>query len=200
MRRRSRRKWCALIVTAGLALAADASASAQSSRATAIETSRAFARLFETPPLAPATTTRTNVMRALAPNDSVVPDRAAGPPRPAGRAVVTRPSTPDRDVLLPALYTGFGVLQALDAHSTVRAVNAGHREANPLIAPFAERPGAMIAVKAATTAGTIYLAHRLAGRNRAAAIALMIAVNGAYAAIVGANYGKGAVEGANGPR
>jgi hypothetical protein len=92
--------------------------------------------------------------------------------------------------LLP-LYAGFGVLQALDAHSTIRAVGAGRTEANPLVAPFANRPGLMIGVKAAAAAGTIALSERLWRRHRVAAVTLMIVANAGYAAVVAHNYRQG---------
>jgi hypothetical protein len=48
--------------------------------------------------------------------------------------------------------------------------------------------GALLAVKVGAAAGTIYFAEKLWRRNRVAAIALMVAVNGVNAAIVAHNY------------
>ena len=104
------------------------------------------------------------------------------------RAPVPESGREDRPRALLPLYIGFGALQALDAHSTMRAVNAGRAERNPLIAPFADRPGAMIGVKAAATAGTLAIAEKLWRRNRAAAVTLLIAANVGYAAVVAHNY------------
>jgi hypothetical protein len=89
---------------------------------------------------------------------------------------------------LTPLYVSFGALQALDAHSTLRAVRAGQSEANPFVAPFAQRPALMIGVKAAATAGTIAITEKLWRRHRVAAVTLMIAANVGYAAIVAHNY------------
>jgi hypothetical protein len=185
MRFRSRRWTCAGALTAVLVMTmAPASAEAD-----VTPEARIFATLFATPPLAPA---RAPSGRTL--HDAVSTDTPAQE-FDLPRTTAARPSARSHDehregTLLPALYVGFGVLQALDAHSTTRAVGAGHRERNPVMAPFAGNTGAMLAVKAATTAGTVYMAHRLARRHRLAATVLMIAMNGAYAAIVAANYGQ----------
>ena len=64
-------------------------------------------------------------------------------------------------------------------------------ETNPLLSGFAHKPAALVAVKAAASVGTIYLAERLWKRNRVAAIAMMVAFNGAYALIAAHNYSAG---------
>jgi len=94
----------------------------------------------------------------------------------------------DRPKSLIPLYVSFAALQALDAHSTLQAIDNGHGEGNPLVGTFTTTPGAMVGLKLASTAGTIYLTERLWRKHRGAAIALMIAVNGAYAAVVAHNY------------
>jgi hypothetical protein len=94
-----------------------------------------------------------------------------------------------RPAILPPLYASFGVLQMLDAHSTMEAISAGRGgEANRSMAVLAEHPVALVAVKAAATAGTILVSEKLWRRNRTAAVLLMLAVNGAYAAVVAHNY------------
>ena len=93
-----------------------------------------------------------------------------------------------RPALLPALYAANVALQALDAHSTMTALGRGAREANPLMTGVAGNRGALLAVKVGAAAGTIYFAEKLWRRNRVAAIALMVAVNGVNAAIVAHNY------------
>ncbi len=93
-----------------------------------------------------------------------------------------------RPALLPALYATTVALQALDAHSTMTALDRGAREANPLMKGVAGHSGAMLAVKAGAAAGTIYFAEKLWRRNRVAAVALMVAVNGVTAAVVAHNY------------
>jgi hypothetical protein len=89
---------------------------------------------------------------------------------------------------LVPLYVSLGVLQALDAHSTTRALNAGGVEANPLMRGVAGQPLALIAVKAGGAASTIWLTHKLAGRSRTGAFIVMGAVNSAYAMVVAHNY------------
>jgi hypothetical protein len=88
---------------------------------------------------------------------------------------------------MKALYVGFGVLQALDAQTTFQALERGGVERNPLLAPLADRPAALIAVKAASTAGTVYLLERLRKRSPRAALVTAAAINAAYVTIVASN-------------
>jgi hypothetical protein len=103
-------------------------------------------------------------------------------------AVLLQPPDPDRPGPLGSLYAGFVTLQALDAHSTLTAVRGGRTEANPIIQPFAHRPGMLIAAKAATAIGTIALSERLWRKHRVAAVVLMVAANAGYVAVVAHNY------------
>ena len=82
------------------------------------------------------------------------------------------------------LYTSFGLLQALDAHSTSRALASGAIESNGLVAGIADRPILLMGAKTAVTAGTIVLMERLRKRHPKAAMVTMIALNSAYAVIV----------------
>jgi len=97
-----------------------------------------------------------------------------------------RPAKTSRG-LIP-LFASYAVLQALDVHSTLRAVNAGGTEANGLVNPLVGRPALFIAFKAAMTAGTIAGAERLSRHNRVAAWGLMLAANSAYAWVAVHNY------------
>jgi hypothetical protein len=90
--------------------------------------------------------------------------------------------------LQPALYGGLIALQALDAHSTLRAVDAGFVEQNPLMRWTVERPAALVAMKAAASAATIAVAEVIRKRHPKRAVAFMAAVNSAYAVIVLHNY------------
>ena len=92
---------------------------------------------------------------------------------------------------LPILYASFGALQALDAATTLRAVGRGATEANPVLTGIASNRGAMVAVKAASFASTVYLTERLWKKNRMAAVVTMVCVNSAYAVIVAHNYRAG---------
>lgn len=93
-----------------------------------------------------------------------------------------------RGRLLPALYGGFVTLQALDAHSTFRALDAGHVEQNPIMRWSTSRPVAFISMKAAATAGTVFFAEKIRKKHPKGAIAFITAVNAAYAIIVTHNY------------
>ena len=92
-----------------------------------------------------------------------------------------------RHILLP-LYVSYGVLQALDVHSTTRALNRGGVESNPMMASVAGRPLAMSVLKAGGAAATIVLADRLRKRSRVGAVLLMAGVNSAYVMVVAHNY------------
>jgi len=93
-----------------------------------------------------------------------------------------------RGLLISSLYASFITLQALDVHSTLRALDRGARESNPLIEPFAHNTAALIALKAGTTAGVLYMTDRVRRHNRVASIVIMAAANSAYATIVARNY------------
>ena len=88
-----------------------------------------------------------------------------------------------RPALLPALYATLGAVQAWDLYSTTTALKAGAREANPVAAPFASSTGSLVALKAATTAGTIFFAERMWRKNRVGAFVLMGVINGTTAAV-----------------
>jgi hypothetical protein len=89
---------------------------------------------------------------------------------------------------LVPLYVSFAVLQALDVHSTTRAMNAGAVEANRLMRGVAHQPAALMAVKAGGAAASIWLTHKLAKRSKTGALILMAAMNSGYAMVVAHNY------------
>ena len=88
----------------------------------------------------------------------------------------------------PALYGGLVVLQGLDVHSTLRAIDAGYYEQNPLMRWTVAHPAAFISMKAAASAATIYMAEKIRKRHPKHAMLFMAAVNSAYALIVVHNY------------
>jgi hypothetical protein len=89
-----------------------------------------------------------------------------------------------RPSALPALYVGSAVLQAFDAYSTLRALNQGAVEANPLMKTTAGSPVALIGVKAAATAASIFAAERMwRSHNRTGAIVTMVVSNGVMALV-----------------
>jgi hypothetical protein len=97
----------------------------------------------------------------------------------------------DRKVSRPAsvkvLYGTLGVLQALDVYSTQRALANGGSEINPIVNRASGNQAAMIAVKAVSTATSIYFAERAWKKNKKGAVVLMAIVNGVTAAVVARN-------------
>jgi hypothetical protein len=118
---------------------------------------------------------------------------AAPSATPAGLTFSESASAPDfsrirRPAVLPALYAMTAVTQALDAHSTMTALNRGAQEANPVMQGVASNGGALVAVKAGIAAGSIFVAEKMWRRNRAGAIATMVALNVVTAAVAAHNY------------
>ena len=91
------------------------------------------------------------------------------------------------DSLVP-LYVSFCALQALDIHSTLRAMDHGAVEANPALKGVVGNQAGLVALKAAGTAGLIYASEKMWKRNRAASIIFMVAANSAMAWVVQNNY------------
>jgi hypothetical protein len=106
---------------------------------------------------------------------------------PAAPDAFTTPRQHRPSALVP-LYVSFGALQVLDTHSTSRALGRGGVEANPVMNRFAGNEAGMIAVKAAGTAGVIYVSEKMWKKNRTAAVVFMIATNAAMAWVVQHNY------------
>ncbi len=92
-----------------------------------------------------------------------------------------------RPASLPLMYVTLGALQAADIFSTAHAVGAGAHEANPVMRGPSGNTGAMLAVKALSTAGTIYFAERAWKKNRKGAVILMAVINGVTAAVAARN-------------
>lgn len=118
------------------------------------------------------------------------PVLSAAVARAASDAVpASMPWTADRPVrrpgVLPALYGTYAALQLMDIVTTKRALTAGSTEMNPLMRTG--RGAAMIGVKAAAGAATVFFAERAWKKNRAGAIVVMAALNGATAAVVARN-------------
>jgi hypothetical protein len=97
-------------------------------------------------------------------------------------------ATPKRPAALMPLYLSFGALQLIDVHSTSRALRSGAVEANPIMKPFAGSSASLITVKAAGAAVAIFASESLWKRNRAAAIAFMVAANSGMAWVAQHNY------------
>ena len=130
----------------------------------------------------------TVTMEALVPVARVPPFTLEGQPqsltiaRPAGNGGFSGPA------LRRGLIVSFGALQALDAHSTLKALKNGGREANPAMSAIASNGAALFAVKAGTVAATAYFAERLSKNHPKRAVVLMALLNSAYVAVVAHNY------------
>jgi hypothetical protein len=89
---------------------------------------------------------------------------------------------------MTAMYGSLVTLQALDAHSTFRALDAGLEEANPLMRWASAHPVAFVSLKATATAGTMFVAEKIRKKHPKRALAFMIAINATYAIVVAHNY------------
>lgn len=128
-------------------------------------------------------------MRLLSPALLFEPARPEPPPPAAADPVILPPTwlTPKRPPALPAMYVSLGAMQALDIYTTLRAVGAGAREQNPVVARLGGHAAAMAAYKAVTTAGTIFAAERMWKKNRVGAVVVMAIANGVTAAVAARN-------------
>lgn len=90
--------------------------------------------------------------------------------------------------LLVSLYVATGLTQALDIHSTIKAIDRGGVETNPMLSGITGNKPAFIALKGAVAAGSIYAARKLARKNKVAAIATLVAINAAYGFVAHHNY------------
>jgi hypothetical protein len=105
---------------------------------------------------------------------------AADSPPPIERVAAT-----SRSQTFPALMFSYAVLNALDVYTTTVALRTGWAaEANPILAPLAQDPGALVAAKIAATVSTMLFARQVRKRHPAAAMAIMVAANVATGFIV----------------
>src|SRR5262245_11846565 len=102
-------------------------------------------------------------------------------------ATTTRAQTIDTSredkVVNVALMVTFGttyLVQMYDAYTTVKAIRAGARELNPILAPFSDRPQAIVAVDLARATAISFAVRSIARRNKVAAIAVGAGINSAY--------------------
>ena len=91
-----------------------------------------------------------------------------------------------RPRLLVPLYVMQFTLNGLDVHSTLRALDAGHREGNPLFESGSAKK--MVGAKLASSAVSVLLAEKLWKKNRVAAVLMMAGVNAGLTAVVANNY------------
>lgn len=100
---------------------------------------------------------------------------------------------PDRDprrAVLSSLHAVTGVVQAYDGMLTMRVLDAGGKESNPLMKPVAGNSGVMLGVKVAAAVATVIGTETLWHDNhRVAAILTSIAANVGMAMIARHNAG-----------
>lgn len=91
-----------------------------------------------------------------------------------------------RPAALVPLYIAQATLHGLDVHSTMRGLDRGHREANPLLKNATS--GQVIGAKIASSAATVWMTEKLWRKNRVAAVVVMAGMNVALTAVVAHNY------------
>jgi hypothetical protein len=104
-----------------------------------------------------------------------------------GNVTIRAVRPPDR-VATAAMYGGFVTLQALDAHSTLRAIDAGLTEANPLMRWATDHPVAFVSMKAGATMATLLVSEKIRKKHPKRALIFMAAINATYAFVVAHNY------------
>ncbi len=120
--------------------------------------------------------------REEAPAPSVVAGPQS-PVRPTYRTPVMNRQA--RPLALPVLYATLGVLQGMDFYTTQKGMALGAHETNGLIRNG--NSGTTMALKTASTTATIFIAERMWKKNKAGAIALMVATNVVFGAVVANN-------------
>ena len=101
---------------------------------------------------------------------------------------VDRPKPATRGALFATLEVSYVGLQALDTVGTLWALDNGFVEGNPMMRGVTARPAALVAIKAAATGGTMFLARRIARRHRMTGLVLMAALDAAYSFIAVRNF------------
>jgi Domain of unknown function (DUF5658) len=108
----------------------------------------------------------------------------------ANLPVVPRSLEPHRPMVLPALYGASAFLQGYDAYSTLKVLQHGGVEANPLMKSVTKNPAALIGLKAGVTALSIVAAERMwKSHNRVGAVVTMV-VSNSLMAMVAANNAR----------
>jgi len=134
----------------------------------------------------PAFHTLTALLDTTSPSSSAIDGVIAIDERPPIHEVTA--ATPSRLGTMVSLYASFAMLQTLDAHSTLRAIENGATERNPLLGNLAGQPAGLYALKAGVAASTILLTEKVRRKHPVSAIVLMTALNSFYATVVVHNY------------
>lgn len=95
---------------------------------------------------------------------------------------------PGPSTLMTSLYISTAAMQMLDVHSTLRALEHGAIEGNPLMANVTRNKTMFIALKAGVAFSTVMAARNMSKRNKVAAVLTLVAINSVYAMVVNHNY------------
>jgi hypothetical protein len=117
-----------------------------------------------------------------------VAQEAATAPGARTTAAVSDDGTGRPSPVMQSLYVTTAVVQILDAHSTLRAVDAGADELNSIVAPLAHHPAAFVALKSGMAAAFIYGGHTMSKHHKVGAIITLGVLNSFYLAIAVHNY------------
>lgn len=90
--------------------------------------------------------------------------------------------------LLRGLYVATPIVHAIDGLSTMRVIERGGREVNPLMAPQAGNGAFLAATKVGFSTAQVFLAHRVAKKHKFGAIAALTALNVGYAMVAAHNF------------
>ena len=108
----------------------------------------------------------------------------------SGPGTAIAPATTERTgrLVLTSLYGSLAGLHAYDAYSTLRGVEQGARELNPVMQAVSGNGVAMVAFKSGMAAVSIAVSERLWRRNqRSRAVMVMLLTNGILAAVTARN-------------
>lgn len=156
------------------------------SRRLVVALSFVVAGLVGVPPAAAQERVQLDLSTALAANTAMPPVVLTAEQLPV--AFETEFRRPGPSPLMTSLYASTAVMQALDVHSTLRALDRGAVEANPLMTGAARNKATFIALKAGVAFSTVMAARNMSKRNKVAAVLTLVAINSAYAMIVNHNY------------
>lgn len=90
--------------------------------------------------------------------------------------------------ILASLEAATVATQLLEAHATLRAMDANVLEVNGMMSGVLKNRIAFLGVKAALGVGVAYATHRIARRSKVGGIVTAVAVNSAYLYIAHRNY------------
>ncbi len=90
--------------------------------------------------------------------------------------------------VLRGLYVATPIVHMVDGISTMRVIDLGGRELNPLLAPQVNNRGVFIATKTGIAAAEIYLARRIAKKHKVRAIVALAALHTGYALVAAHNF------------